>query len=80
MRDRLVGMLPAYAPWASRFAPLVNIAQRLPGMSHALRMLAGFDARRPMPAFSGDPWLASQPAHAPRGGREAVLFADTFNN
>ena len=80
VRDRLVGMLPAYAPWASRFAPLVNLAQRLPGISHALRALAGFDARRPMPAFSGAPWLASQPAHAPRGGREAVLFADTFNN
>ncbi|MDH5264738.1 MAG: FAD-binding protein [Betaproteobacteria bacterium] len=80
VRDRLVGRLPAYAPWASRFAPLVNAAQHWPGVSHALRALTGFDARRPMPAFSGEPWLAAQPAHVPRGGREVVLLADTFNN
>ncbi|MBL0140925.1 MAG: FAD-binding protein [Betaproteobacteria bacterium] len=80
VRDRLVGMLPAYARWASRFAPLVNMAQRLPGVSHAMRALAGFDSRRKLPAFSGKPWLASQPAHASKGGREVVLFADTFNN
>ncbi|MGE0357849.1 MAG: FAD-binding and (Fe-S)-binding domain-containing protein [Burkholderiales bacterium] len=79
-RDRLVGLLPAYAPWASRFAPLVNAAQRLPGLSHAIRALAGFDARRALPAFSGKPWLAAQPAHEARGGRQAVLLADTFNN
>jgi FAD/FMN-containing dehydrogenase/Fe-S oxidoreductase len=79
-RDRLVGSLPAYAPWASRFAPLVNAAQRLPGISHALRALTGFDARRPLPAFSAKPWLASQPPHASRGGREVLLLADTFNN
>ena len=80
LRDRLVGMLPAYAPWASRFAPIVNAAQRLPGVSHALRALAGFDGRRPLPAFSGRSWLAAQPPHQPKGGREALLLADTFNN
>jgi len=79
-RDRLVGLLPAYAPWASRFAPVVNAAQRLPGLSHALRALAGFDSRRALPDFSGKSWLAGLPPHAPRGGRVAVLFADTFNN
>ncbi len=81
VRDRLVGSLPAYAPWASRFAPLVNAAQRLPGVAHAIRALSGFDARRPMPAFSGRPWLDSQPRGAPAGnGPQALLFADTFNN
>ena len=81
VRDRLVGSLPAYAPWASRFAPLVNAAQRLPGVAHAIRALSGFDARRPMPAFSGRPWLDSQPRGAPAGnGPQALLLADTFNN
>ena len=80
VRDRLVGMLPAYAPWASRFAPLVNAMQRLPGASHALRALAGFDSRRELPAFSAKPWLAGQPPHVPGGGREVLLLADTFNN
>ncbi|HEX4943719.1 MAG TPA: FAD-linked oxidase C-terminal domain-containing protein [Usitatibacteraceae bacterium] len=80
VRDRLVGMLPAYAPWASRFAPLVNAAQRMPGVSRALHALAGFDSRRELPAFSARPWLAAQPPYVARGGREVVLFADTFNN
>ena len=80
VRDRLVGMLPAYAPWASRFSPIVNAAQRLPGLSHALRALAGFDSRRELPAFSARAWLAGQPPYRAGGGREVVLFADTFNN
>jgi FAD/FMN-containing dehydrogenase/Fe-S oxidoreductase len=79
-RDRLVGMLPAYAPWASRLAPLVNAAQRLPGLSHALAAVAGFDSRRRLPAFSGADWLSRQPAGQDAGGRVAVLFADTFSN
>jgi FAD/FMN-containing dehydrogenase/Fe-S oxidoreductase len=80
VRDRLVGMLPDYAPWASRFASIVNAAQRLPGTSHVVRALAGFDARRALPAFSARSWLAGQAAHVPDGRRQAVLFADTFNN
>jgi Fe-S oxidoreductase len=80
VRDRLVGMLPAYAPWASRFASLVNAAQRLPGSSHVVRALAGFDARRPLPPFSPRSWLDAQPAYVPDGRRQALLFADTFNN
>jgi len=80
LRDRLVGMLPAYAPWASRFAPLVNAAQRLPGISQALAAAAGFDSRRRLPAFSGTNWLSRQPAASANGARVAVLLADTFNN
>jgi Fe-S oxidoreductase len=81
-RDRLVGMLPAYAPWASRLAPVVNAAQRLPGLSHAIRALAGFDARRPLPPFRARTWLGGQPRTRPEAGtgRQVLLLADTFNN
>ncbi len=81
LRDRLVGQLPAYAPWASRFAPLVNAAQKLPGLSHALRAAVGFDHRRGMPSFASTSWLAAQPpSRGGEGGRQVLLFADTFNN
>lgn len=80
LRDRLVGLLPAYAPWASRFAPVVNALQRLPGASRALSALAGFDPRRKLPDFAARDWLSRQPAAAPAGDKVAVLFADTFNN
>ena len=33
LKDRLVAYLPRYAPWASRFAGLMNLRDRLPGMA-----------------------------------------------
>ncbi|MBK8323242.1 MAG: FAD-binding protein [Betaproteobacteria bacterium] len=80
LRDRLVGNLPDYAPWASRFAPVVNALARLPGMPSAIHSVAGFDARRPMPPFASRSWLDAQPPVAPASGPSVVLFADTFNN
>ena len=75
MRDRLVGMLPRYAPWAARLQPAVDVLTRLGGGA-LLEWIAGFDRRRPLPRFRG-PWRA--PASRP-GKRPIVLFADTFNN
>ena len=74
LRDRLVGMLPAYAPWAARLQPLTDLATKIGGGA-LLGALSGFDRRRPLPRFRG-PWRAgpSRP-----GGRPVVLFADTFN-
>jgi FAD/FMN-containing dehydrogenase/Fe-S oxidoreductase len=76
LRDRIVGGLPRYAPWAARLQPLVSAATRLPGSGALMEALTGFDRRRPLPRFCG-PW---RPA-SPRGdGKPVVLFADTFSN
>jgi len=77
LRDRLVGHLPRYSPWAARLQPLTSLALRLPG-SGALVEALGFDRRRPLPAWR-KPWHRS---FVPReaAGREVVLFADTFND
>ncbi|HEX3098490.1 MAG TPA: FAD-linked oxidase C-terminal domain-containing protein, partial [Usitatibacter sp.] len=77
LRDRLVGHLPRYSPWAARLQPLTALALRLPG-SGAIVEALGFDRRRPLPAWR-KPWHRS---FNPRegSGREVVLFADTFNN
>jgi Fe-S oxidoreductase len=81
LRDRAVGLLPAYAPWASRFAPVVNLMQRLPVVSNAMRALVGFDGRRALPAWSSRSWLSTQPRDVDGSGASTVvLFADTFNN
>jgi FAD/FMN-containing dehydrogenase/Fe-S oxidoreductase len=81
LRDRAVGQLPAYAPWASRFAPLVNLMQRMPVLSGALRALVCFDGRRELPAWSSRSWLSTQPRDVNGSGAGTViLFADTFNN
>ena len=83
LKDRLVAFLPRYAPWASRFAPLVNAMQGV-GKSWL-----GFARERSMPKWRGDSFLGTLRATregesaGPKGSGAAgdvVLFADTFNN
>ncbi|QPC43627.1 FAD-binding protein [Kaustia mangrovi] len=81
LHDRLVAYLPRYAPHAARLTWLANLRDRLPGLASLSEALAGFSARRPLPAWRGDPFRDGEgPAGAvPEGAREVVLFADTFN-
>jgi Fe-S oxidoreductase len=77
-RDRLVAYLPRYAPHAARFAPLLNLRNRLPGLAWLGEKLLGLSAKRRLPVWRRDPFRAP-PAVGPEGGREVVLLADTFN-
>jgi FAD/FMN-containing dehydrogenase/Fe-S oxidoreductase len=67
-RDRAIGHLPSYAPWAARLAPLSNLVSSLS------RSALGFSAKRKLPKWRGD-FFAEQ-GH--RDG-DVVLFVDTFN-
>jgi FAD/FMN-containing dehydrogenase/Fe-S oxidoreductase len=71
LRDRLIGDLPRYAPWASKFAWLLNLSKPFQG-------LAGFAAQRSLPKWRGDTFLSTTAADA--GDATVVLFADTFAN
>ncbi|MDH4293193.1 MAG: 4Fe-4S dicluster domain-containing protein, partial [Betaproteobacteria bacterium] len=72
LKERLIAWLPRYAPWAARFAPVVNLLQ---GWA---RPLLGFASQRTLPAWRSDAFALSEtPAAA--GGREVVLLVDTFN-
>lgn len=76
--DRLVAYLPRYAPWASRFAWIFNLRDRLPGLAKLSEAVAGFSALRKLPAWSLVPFRGR--TAAPSGdGPEVVLWADTFN-
>src|SRR5260221_9958534 len=71
LRERAIAWLPRYAPYAAAAAPLANLLTR------GLSGFAGFNRRRPLPAWRGDrfvdrPWPKS-------GGREVVVLVDTFN-
>jgi len=68
LRDRAIASLPAYAPWAARFAPLANAANRL--LAGAL----GFSTRRRLPAWRSDVFRDTGDADC-----DVVLFVDTFN-
>ena len=79
LHERLVAMLPRYAPLAARAPALLNLRDRLPGAAALSERLLGFSARRPLPAWRGDPFRPRASAVGPKDGPEVVLFADTFN-
>jgi len=78
LRDRLVGYLPRYAGLAARFAPLANWRNHSPLLRRLFEKFAGISAQRALPAFRRDVFRSADVA-GPEGGREVVLFADTFN-
>ncbi|HVY42032.1 MAG TPA: FAD-linked oxidase C-terminal domain-containing protein [Hyphomicrobiaceae bacterium] len=78
LHDRLIAYLPRYAPYASRAAGLMNARNWLPGAARATERVAGFSARRPLPAWRRD-IFEQDDAVGPQDGREVALFADTFN-
>jgi Fe-S oxidoreductase len=67
-RDRAIGYLPRYAPWAARLAPLANF------LSSAARSALGFSAKRKLPKWRSDFFVEE----GTRDG-DVVLFVDTFN-
>ncbi len=87
LHDRLVGYLPHYAPVAARLPWLFNLRDSLPGAAALSERIAGFSARRSLPRWRSDWFRDSRPSPSPRlrgegrgdGGRDVVLFADTFN-
>jgi FAD/FMN-containing dehydrogenase/Fe-S oxidoreductase len=71
LRERAVAYLPRYARYAAALAPLSNLGMRL------FSGLAGFTAKRPLPAWRRDRFV--EQTWAKNGAREVVLLADTFN-
>jgi FAD/FMN-containing dehydrogenase/Fe-S oxidoreductase len=78
LRDRLVGYLPRYAGLASHFAPIANWRNSSPLLRKLFEQFAGISAKRALPAFRRDVFTSAEVA-GHEGGREVVLFADTFN-
>jgi FAD/FMN-containing dehydrogenase/Fe-S oxidoreductase len=68
LRDRAVGYLPRYAPWAARVAGLANLA------SSAARSSVGFSTKRDLPRWRSDYFKGVE-----RPDADVVLFVDTFN-
>ncbi|HZP88734.1 MAG TPA: FAD-linked oxidase C-terminal domain-containing protein [Burkholderiales bacterium] len=81
LHEELVAYLPRYAPMAKRFAPLMNLRNRLPPIAKLSERWLGFSAKRSLPKWKRKTFLDSA-AHAPvrTQGAQVVLLADTFNN
>ncbi len=78
-RDRLVGWLPRYAPYAKKIAWLLNLRDLIPGAATLSEPLTGFSARRSLPRWRHDVFDDTRTPVGTRGAPEVVLFADTFN-
>ena len=50
-KDKLVAYLPDYAPLASRFAPLLNLRDKIPGLAALSEKLLGLSAKRTLPQW-----------------------------
>ncbi|MCE9682144.1 FAD-binding and (Fe-S)-binding domain-containing protein [Halomonas alkalisoli] len=79
LRDRMVGEMPRYAPWASRFSALVNGIERIPFIARGVKRGLGLAPERALPAFAGN-FLAEAHTAQETATREVLLFVDTFNN
>jgi FAD/FMN-containing dehydrogenase/Fe-S oxidoreductase len=88
LRDRLVAHLPAYAPYASRLADLMNLRNRAPWLARLGERWLGIAAGRSLPHWQSRHFFnrraADTPATAARdevlaAARPVVLFVDTFN-
>ena len=83
-KDKLVAYLPDYAPWASRFAPLLNLRDKIPGLAALSEKLLGLSGRRTLPQWKTQTFFNSNPVSATReevfaASKPVVLFVDTFN-
>ena len=87
-KDKLIAYLPDYAPWASRFAPLLNLRDRIPGLAALSEKLLGLSRRRTLPQWKTrnffNSGLDKKTFGATReevlaASKPVVLFVDTFN-
>jgi Fe-S oxidoreductase len=78
-RDRLIGYLPRYAPFAARWPWLANLRNEVPRLRQWSERYAGLSARRSLPRWRQDAWRESAAFVGAPDGPAVVLFADTFN-
>ncbi|HEX3859821.1 MAG TPA: FAD-linked oxidase C-terminal domain-containing protein, partial [Pseudolabrys sp.] len=79
LRDKLVGWLPRYAPYAATLGWFLNMRDDSPVLRTLTERIAGFSSRRSLPKWRRDYFRDPHAAAGPADGREVVLFADTFN-
>ena len=84
LKDRLIAYLPRYAPVASRVSGVMNLRNAVPALAALTERLVGFSRRRMLPRWRSNPFLrehrAADAGSPATGGREVVLWVDTFNN
>ncbi len=80
LRDRMVGEMPRYAPWASRFSGVMEYVERTPFLASRIKKALKLAPERALPAFKGNFLAGEHHSGSEAAEREVLLFVDTFNN
>ena len=78
MKDKMIGYLPRYAGWASRFAPLLNLRNSHPVLAQSMEKWLGFSAKRPLPNWRHDIFSSRAQRLTNADTPRVALFVDTF--
>ncbi len=79
LKDRLIGHLPRYAPYAHALRWMLRARDHLPGVALLGEHVLGFSAKRSLPRWHDRPFRPeSTDASEVISARDVVLFADTF--
>ena len=78
LRDKLIGFMPKYAPYASAAGGFIAWAERVPVVAAWLKKQIGIAPQRSFPRFKKA--FLSNAKSAVKSEREVLLFVDTFNN
>ena len=77
LRDRIFANLPRHAPLLSKFAPLLHLRDRIPGLAQISENLLGIQRNRKLPEWSSSPFRDEE-VSSQTGDKTVVLFTDTF--
>jgi FAD/FMN-containing dehydrogenase/Fe-S oxidoreductase len=79
LHDRLVGYLPRYALFASKWSRLANLRNDVPRLRNWSEKYVGLSARRDLPRWRADAWRETTAFIGDPQASQLVLFVDTFN-
>ena len=84
LKDKLIAYLPHYAPWAAKFASILNLRNQFPWIAKIAESMTGLSAQRSWPTWQSDHFFSKkQPGVSKQevlqSTKPVVLFVDTFN-
>jgi FAD/FMN-containing dehydrogenase/Fe-S oxidoreductase len=84
LKDKLIAYLPRYAPWAAKFASILNLRNQFPWLAKIAESMTGLSAQRSWPTWQSDHFFSKQQPGVSKqevlqSTKPVVLFVDTFN-
>ena len=84
LKDKLIAYLPRYAPWAAKFASILNLRNQFPWLAKIAESMTGLSAQRSWPTWQSDHFFTKKQQGVSKqevlqSSKPVVLFIDTFN-